>query len=226
MNPSPGAEQAFAGVVMVPMLPCGDVDEMADFWTALGLARTYRQVKPNPYIALARGGFELHYYAVTWAKWDAAESHSTCGVQVPDTGALFEVFAAGLRERYGRLPMTGFPRITRPRPRANNAGLSGFSLVDPAGNWIRVTRTPVTAVTDVDGRLPWTSTATTPLGRALENAIVIGDSHGDTAQALKVLRGALARAADDEPAATRATAEEYAAELAARTDDGNQGLPA
>jgi len=51
---------------------------------------------------------------------------------VADTGAMFETFAAGLRARYGRIPVSGFPRITRPRPRKNAEGVSGFSLIDPA----------------------------------------------------------------------------------------------
>ena len=80
---------------LVPMLPCADVDVMAEFWTALGLTQTYRQLRPNPYVAVALGGINLHYYGME--SWDPDQSHSTCGIVVPDTRPLFELFQAGLR---------------------------------------------------------------------------------------------------------------------------------
>ena len=102
---------------------------------------------------------------------------------------MFEAFADGLRTRYGKLPVAGYPRINRPRPRRNAGGLSGFSVIDPAGNWIRVMRTtPVQ--TDVE---------TSPLREHLLNAIVLADSKGDEAQAAKILGGAVRRTDPADP---------------------------
>jgi catechol 2,3-dioxygenase-like lactoylglutathione lyase family enzyme len=203
---------------MVPMLPCGDIDEMAAFWTSLGLRTTYRQVRPNPYLALRRNALELHYYGLSHV--DPEQSHSTCAIVVPDTASLHALFVTGLRSRYGRVPLTGIPRITRPRQRANNAGLSGFSLIDPAGNWIRVTRPPSDAQQpgSVDDRTEWVSAGGDPLARAVENAVVLADSHGDVAQALRTLTGAVARHAGA-PVADRAAAWAYLAELRVRAGD-------
>jgi hypothetical protein len=203
---------------MVPMLPCQDIDEMADFWTSLGLTVTYRQVRPNPYIALRRNAIDLHYYGMD--DIDPEQSHSTCAIVVSDTAPLHELFVAGLRARYGRVPLTGLPRITRPRHRANNAGLSGFSIVDPGGNWIRVTRRPDEAgePRSVDGRTEWVSAGGGPLARALENAVVLADSHGDVAQAHRTLTGAVTRH-PEAPVAERAAAWAYLAELRVRIDD-------
>ena len=178
---------------MVPMLPCGDIDEMAEFWTALGLAVTYRQVRPNPYLALGRNGIDLHYYGMDGTIRSRATPAAPSSF--PDTAPLYGLFTQGLRARYGRVPMKGLPRITRPRHRANNAGLSGFSLIDPAGNWIRVTRRPddqhePRAVND---RTEWVSAGGGPLARAVENAVVLADSHGDEVQAPRTLAGAVAR---------------------------------
>lgn len=203
---------------MIPMLPCGDIDEMAQFWTALGLVVTYRQVRPNPYLALRRNGIELHYYGMD--EVDPEQSHSTCSIVVSDTTPLHELFVQGLRARYGRVPLNGLPRITRPRHRANNAGLTGFSIVDPAGNWIRVTRRPDQAhqPRSVDDRTEWVSAGGGPLARALENAVVIADSHGDVVQAQRTLTGALARH-PEAPIAERVAAWAYLAELRVRLDD-------
>nr|WP_286185817.1 VOC family protein [Sphaerisporangium cinnabarinum] len=219
---------------MVPALPCQDIDELRDFWTALGFDVTYRQLRPNPYLAVRRGGVDLHYFGLDGLA--PQDSYSTCIVVVDDTAPVFEAFAAGLRARYGRLPLTGFPRITRPRRRANAGGTTGFSLVDPAGNWVRVVRRSPAADASTDTSAD-NATDTSPgaagdssagayaarpegrLARALDDAVVQADSHGDPAQARKILAGALRRAGEDVGAADRVRALAYLAELAARTDD-------
>jgi hypothetical protein len=83
----------------------------------------------------------------------AGGSYGSCVVITDDIEPLFDAFAAGLRAAYGKLPVSGFPRITRPRRRKNNDNRTGFSLVDPSGNWIRVTaeRSPVESSSDAQG---------------------------------------------------------------------------
>src|SRR5690606_15674701 len=98
-----GLDAVAATATMVPLLPCGDVGAMADFWVALGLQVTYRQERPNPYVALRRGGIDLHYYGMPG--WDPGQSHPTCVVAVSDTAPVYEAFAAGLRALHGRLPV-------------------------------------------------------------------------------------------------------------------------
>jgi hypothetical protein len=44
---------------MIRMLPCRDIDEVAAFWTALGMTVSYRQLRPNPYVALRRNAIDL-----------------------------------------------------------------------------------------------------------------------------------------------------------------------
>lgn len=203
---------------MVALLPCGDVDEIAEFWTALGLEVTYRQNRPYPYVALGRGGIDIHYYRMP--DWDPAASHSTCVVTVPDTAPVHEAFAAGMRRLYGRLPVSGTPRMTRPRARANAEGLSGFSVVDPAGNWVRVSRRPEQAspAQQVE-TMPWRSAGGGRLARATENAVVLADSTGDVHQAHRVLASAVRKAGDDADVAELAAALAYLAELATRLED-------
>ena len=221
MDAAAQLDDVAATAVMIPLLPCGDVDAMAEFWTALGLEVIYRQLRPNPYVAVKRGGIEMHYYGMP--EWQPDASHSTCSVVVADTAPVYEVFADGLRGLYGRLPVSGAPRVTRPRRRANNAGVSGFSLIDPAGNWVRVSRVPDAPVRAGEaGSTSWTSAGGGPLARATENAVVIADSHGDVVQARKVLTGALrrSRAADrPPPLAEHAPALAYLAELAVRAGE-------
>src|SRR5262245_19344759 len=211
-NCSRVAREGWIGIVanerMVPILPCASIDVMREFWVLLGFEVTYRQVKPNPYLAVRREDLELHYFGMDGFRPE--DSYGTCLVLVDDTEPLFEALAAGLRSRFGNLPFTGFPRITRPRRRKNAGNLTGFSLIDPSGNWIRVTRREgpgqaADAVHSTGGRL----------ARVLENAIVLADSKGDYEQAAKILGGVLSRERDAS-AVDRVEALAYLAELSVR----------
>jgi hypothetical protein len=83
---------------------------------------------------------------------------------------------------YGRLPIAGLPRITRPRRKQGTS--AGFSLVDPAGNWLRISSGA--EETETGDRFE----------RALLNAARQADAHGDEAAGIKVLEAALRRHPD------------------------------
>lgn len=196
---------------MVPLLPCSSIDEMRDFYLPLGFEVTYRQLRPNPYLALQRGGIQLHYFGIRGFKPE--DSYGSCLVLVDDTEPLFEEFAAGLRAQFGKLPLTGLPRITRPRRRKNAGNLSGFSLIDPSGNWIRVTNfQDPTPMEPADGRGG-------KLAKALADAVVFADSHGDVDQAVKILGRALKHEHSDTTTVERVEALAYLAELYVRRED-------
>lgn len=187
----------------VPLLPCRDVDDVAPFYAALGFVPTYRQSRPNPYLCLQRGAADLHFFAVDG--FDPAESMGSVLYLVEDTGELFDAFAAGLRAAFGRLPVSGIPRITRPRRRQGAA--AGFTVVDPGGNWLRVSA-PGRPDDPPNDRLQ----------RVLDNAARQGDAHGDDARAIAVLDAGLRRhpeASDGERLPLLA----YRAELLVRTGD-------
>lgn len=200
----------------VPLLPCSSIDEIRDFYLPLGFEVAYYQQRPNPCVALRRGDLDLQYFGMDGVVPE--ESYSTCLVLVDDTEPLFEAFAAGLRASFGKLPLSGFPRITRPRRRKNAGNLSGFSLIDPSGNWIRVMRDS----SDGSAAGPVTSAGDgSRLAQAHANAVVLADSHGNAAQAAKILGGALGRAAGDADAdaVERFEALALLAELRVRLDD-------
>lgn len=191
----------------IPLLPCADIDDIEPFFAALGFRTTYRQVRPYAALGLNGHGFDLQYYGLDGHTPES--SHSSCLVIVDDTGPIWEEFAAGLREVYGRLPIKGFPRITRPRVRKNADGLSGFSLVDPAGNWLRFFRDSIAETPPPE---------ISRLGEAVQNAVVLADSKGDVPQAAKVLQGAIKRAPADDP--VQGGARSFMDELTERLSDG------
>jgi catechol 2,3-dioxygenase-like lactoylglutathione lyase family enzyme len=190
----------------IPILPCRDLEETARFYEALGFVVTYRQLRPNPYVAVQRGGLDLHFFALE--DFDPETSMGSAIVLVRDPGELFDAFAAGLRGVFGKLPITGIPRITRPRRKQGMAG--GFTVVDPGGNWLRISSLSEDADTPTD------SAGT--LDRVLLNATRQGDSHGDVPTAISVLKVGLDRHADA-PNVDRIPLLAYLAELYVRSEN-------
>ncbi|MGA5003820.1 VOC family protein [Streptomyces koyangensis] len=78
----------------------------------LGFTRTCRQERPNPYVV------------------------------VDDIAEVLDAFATGIRAVHGKLLVSGIPRMTRPRPRKNAEGVTGFAVIDPGGDRIRFTAGP------------------------------------------------------------------------------------
>ena len=199
------AMTATASARMYPILPCRDLDEAIGFYEALGFERTYRQVRPNPHAVVARGDLQVHLAGIEG--FDPEGSYASVIIVVPDPDALYTSFAAGLRAAYGRLPVSGIPRMVRPRKRWGT--VYGFSIVDVGGNWLRFSRIGDTEEA-VDAYEPG-------LTKGVDVAARLADAHGDDAGGLATLERALAKYSDA-PAIERARALAYRAELAIRLD--------
>lgn len=190
---------------MYPILPCPNLDEAIAFYEALGFERTYRQVRPNPHAVVARGDLAVHLAGIDG--FDPEQSYASVIIVVADPDALYSAFAAGLRAAYGRLPVSGIPRMVRPRKRWGT--VYGFSVVDVGGNWLRISR-----IGDTEDAV---DEAGPGLTRAVEVAARLADAHGDDAGALATLERALAKHSDAPPI-ERAQALAYRADLAIRLD--------
>jgi hypothetical protein len=200
---------------VIPALPCRTLDDSLPFYRALGFEVTYRQERPNPYAAVRRDDIELHLFGIP--EFDPAESMHTVIVLVPDTGALHAAFAAGLREAFGKVPVSGIPRMTRPRRMQGTRG--GFMVVDPGGNWLRISRQRTESDADLDGGAQDRPTEEEGrLARVVAAAARQADSHGDDAAGIRMLEIGLTRHADAPPV-QRVPALVYLAELHVRTGD-------
>ncbi len=193
--------------ITIPILPCADLNESIAFYEALGFRRTYRQQRPNPYAVVELGDIKVHLFGIE--EFDPASSYGSAIVAVSDPDALYAEFAEGLRARFGKLPSSGIPRILRPRKR--HGTVRGFSVVDPGGNWLRVSRLGDTEENSAQA-------STTGLARVIENAARLGDARGDDGGALTLLRNGLDKFPDASPV-DRARALLYLAELHVRVGD-------
>jgi catechol 2,3-dioxygenase-like lactoylglutathione lyase family enzyme len=187
-----------------PCLPCCELDDSIAFYESLGFRRTYRQIRPNPYGVVARADLQVHLFGIDG--FNPEKSYGIAIVLVPDPDELYEAFAAGLRKRYGKLPIAGIPRIGRPRKRYGT--VRGFSVVDPGGNWLRISR--------LGDREDDTATPKERrLDQIIEVAARLGDSHDDEPRALQVLTAGIARHTNAPPL-QQASAYLYRAELEVR----------
>ena len=191
-----------------PCLPCADVEVSVAFYESLGFTRTYRQVRPYPYAVVALE--DIHFHLFGMDGFDPADSYGTAIVVVPDPDSLYRDFAAGLRKAHGKLPVAGIPRILRPRKKYGT--VRGFSVVDPGGNWLRISRLGESEETD-------SAEKAEGLAGIIYVAARLGDSRGDEALALKTLQSGLTRFGADATAVDLARARLYEAELAVRTGD-------
>ena len=189
-----------------PCLPCGELDESIAFYESLGFKKTYRQVRPNPYAVVALEEIHIHLFGIEG--FDPADSYGTAIAVVPDPDGLYRDFAAGLRKAHGKLPVTGIPRITRPRKKYGT--VRGFSVVDPGGNWLRISKLGESEEED-------SAEKAEGLPQIVYVAARLGDAHGDEALALKTLESGLTRFGDAATAGELAGAYLYRAELALRT---------
>lgn len=172
--------------ITIPLLPCRSINEMLEFYCALGFEVTYQQSRPNNYAAVRRGGIELHFFSMR--EYEAADSYSSCYAVTTDVDGLYKAFTAGLRQKYGRLPSAGIPRVI---PLKNKTGRREFIIVDPGGNWIRIGQ-PLAATTGDEDQATQKA-GSTKLSRALHAATLLADSKGDYVAAAKMLDAALAQ---------------------------------
>jgi hypothetical protein len=150
---------------------------------------------------------DIHIHLFGMDGFNPEDSYGSVIITVPDSDGLYRDFASKLRERYGKLPVTGIPRVTRPRKKYGT--VSGFSVVDPGGNWLRISKSGDTEQED-------SAKETEGLAGFINVAARLGDAHGDEALALKTLESGIKRF-PDAPAIVRAKAYLYRAELAIRT---------
>ena len=97
-------------------------------------------------------------------------------------------------------------------PRKKYGTVRGFSVVDPGGNWLRISKLGESEQED-------SAEKAEGLAQIIYVAARLGDAHGDEELALKTLDSGLTRFGDAAMAIELARAYLYRAELAVRTQD-------
>lgn len=195
---------------MIPALPCASINDTLSFYVALGFEITYQQERPNNYGCVKRDDIDLHFF--TLKGYVPAESYSTCLVQVDDATQLYEEFAKSLRAHLGKLPITGIPRITKPR---KSYEAKRFNVVDPGGNWIRF----IQRENEPDDDDPKEREGDTRLSNSVRGASLLVNAKGDFASAKIILDKGLAQHGASATPMEHVRAYVLLAEIALNLDD-------
>ncbi len=188
----------------IPLFPCKSLDTTLDFYQALGFEGTYRQDEPYLYAAVQRGNVVIHFSKLSvWSAKNAAAL-----IHVPQIEPYFQAFSDGLREKFGRIPTAGLPRLTRLRP-----GHTRFHIFDPSGN--------VLLYINQDEEYTYSESGSSPLAQALDKAAFLRDTYANDKAAARVLDLALARHISAVPI-ERACALAARAELAVAMGDSER----
>lgn len=202
------------GDTAVPQLWTSDLAGTLEFYKTLGYTVTHEQTRPYVYGAVEDHGCALHFVPAPKDTEVPAE-RTGCLVMVDDVAHRHQDFTAALRNRYGKVPAKGLPRITRFRP-----GQTRFTVVDPAGNQLIYIQRDEPPKVEYGG-----SKELTGLAKALDNARILRDFKIDYPAAFRVLEVGLGRYRAEAPRLDVARALAALAELAVALDDPGRAEP-
>lgn len=116
---------------IIPVLPCSDADAQIEFYQNLGFTLDGKYTRG--YLVFRYGDLELHFFG---SKMFPPEGNpSMCMIQTDDLEQLYGAFISGIKAQTGKIPRTGFPKITKIRELSEDFR---FTLADPSGNTIYV----------------------------------------------------------------------------------------
>lgn len=120
---------------VIPIMGCPDIRAQVEFYKALGFEVSGLYTSPNPYASLKWKNIELHFYGSR--KVVPSENPTMCFLMVGDVDEVNQAFTNGLKNSYGKIPRTGFPKITKVRSLVDDRR---FTLTDPGGNTLFIGR--------------------------------------------------------------------------------------
>ncbi|MFH8407956.1 bleomycin resistance protein [Streptomyces sp. NPDC018019] len=165
---------------VIAILPCPSIDELLDFYRALGFEVIAYQKSPNPYCGVRLRGIELHFFGMKG--YDPSTSYSTCYVLTDDVDGLHASFRKGLKDALGKVPTRGLPRIGALKDMSY--GVRQFLMTDPGGNCIRIGQ-------PIADSFEHSAVPKERYARALHQATLLGESKGDHAAAARIIDRAL-----------------------------------
>lgn len=117
---------------IIAILPCSDADAQTQFYKHLGFTLVGKYTRS--YLVFRYGDLVLHFFGSRM--FPPEGNPSMCIIQTDDLERLYDAFTTGLKTGTGKIPRSGFPKITKIRELSEDRR---FTLADPSGNTIYVT---------------------------------------------------------------------------------------
>lgn len=115
---------------VIPVLPAKNMKEQCAFYESIGFTVVKKYTAP-PYAVVEYDDITLHFWA---NKEQVPEENAICVfIEVDDVDHVNELFTTNLKKAIGKIPRSGFPRISKVRELKEDRR---FTLSDPSGNTI------------------------------------------------------------------------------------------
>ncbi|MHA6481688.1 VOC family protein [Paenibacillus sp. strain BS8-2] len=114
---------------VIPILPCVSIDKQCEFYESIGFAIIAKYRTPNAYAVVSYEDIIFHFWGNK--KNDPNANASMVFIEVEDSDILNAEFCKNIKSAWGKVPRTGFPRISKVRELKED---KRFTLSDPAGN--------------------------------------------------------------------------------------------
>jgi predicted enzyme related to lactoylglutathione lyase len=198
--------------VTIPVLKYIDVDATLTFWETLGFKITFRQDRPYKYAVIEHKGCQLHFYYNK--NVDISTPANGCLIIVSDAKDVYQEFSSLLKNKTGRVPSSGLPRISRMKPMQTR-----FTITDPSGNAVILIQNGGKDKADYEGG---DQSNLSDFGKSIALAVRLRDFKEDFPAAAKMLDNALKRQLDRVKKDEQVEALIMRAELARVLNDQNK----
>lgn len=113
---------------VIPVLPAKNMNEQCAFYESIGFTVAKKYTAP-PYAVVEYDDISIHFWS---NKEQVPEENAICVlVEVDDVDYVNECFTENLKKAAGKIPRSGFPRISKVRELKEDRR---FTLSDPSGN--------------------------------------------------------------------------------------------
>lgn len=114
---------------VIPIMPCNNMKAQVAFYEALGFEIVELLTHPNPYAVVKYEDIEIQFYVSK--NLLPNENPTMCYLKVDNVDLICKEFTDNLKTNTGKIPRTGFPRITKVRDLDADRR---FTLSDVGGN--------------------------------------------------------------------------------------------
>lgn len=114
---------------IIPILPCLSIKEQIKFYEDLGFDIVSIYTSPNQYAVVKYNELEIHFYGDK--KMIPSDNPNMCFIKIDDVDAVYEIFTSNFKQKNGKIPRSGIPRISKPRDLKEDRR---FTVSDISGN--------------------------------------------------------------------------------------------
>jgi hypothetical protein len=105
-----------------------EIDDVLEFYTALGFDITYYQKAPYRFASVKNNITEISFYGDK--NFDVEKNAGGCYIVVPNIEEVYNKLKSNLKNYYGKIPVRGLPRFSKLNQTAEEERLKSVSTFE------------------------------------------------------------------------------------------------